>query len=277
VDTVTAELEKLIIDEKMIKEQLEVLEQFPPFHPKKQSYEGELEQELESLNKQKGIFNEQKDKFEQLYTWSQGIVKSVRWLEKNLEEYCNQALGLTLDMDPDKPSVEEYTAYKKGLDEITFNLQESQDFFDASLDGRLQRFHQIEKCMIDAQLQVIRKYPESNLRRQAIEKELLHDLAYVTDNMQLDPKVNKHREKMRQIHRDFFAVLKWQREKLASLGYGDANPKEEIQEYKAKVDPIPALPDECPVTGKQAGTVTNAVPTSDTDFTIHRLYEKEGQ
>jgi hypothetical protein len=49
--------------------------------------------------------------------------------------------------------VDEYRAYAKALDEITYNLQESQDFFDASLDGRLKNYHQLEKCMIEAQLQ----------------------------------------------------------------------------------------------------------------------------
>jgi hypothetical protein len=53
-----------------------------------------------------------------------------------------------------KITVDEYRAYSKALDEITYNLQESQDFFDASLDGRLKNYHQLEKCMIEAQLQV---------------------------------------------------------------------------------------------------------------------------
>jgi hypothetical protein len=58
--------------------------------------------------------------------------------------------------------------HAKGLDEITFNLQESQDFFEASLDGRLKRFHQIEKCMLEAQLQAIRKFPADNDRRKYV-------------------------------------------------------------------------------------------------------------
>jgi hypothetical protein len=32
---------------------------------------------------------------------------------------------------------EEAHEYRLGLQEVTWNLQESQDFFDASLDGRL--------------------------------------------------------------------------------------------------------------------------------------------
>lgn len=105
------------------------------------------------------------------------------------------------------------------MDEITYNLQESQDFFNASVDGRLKMFHQLEKCMIEAQLEVVRKYPSDNLRRQHVEQELQKDLEYVSDNMKENPQVMKHREKMRLMHVDFFSLLKWQREMMARLPF----------------------------------------------------------
>jgi hypothetical protein len=39
IESITEELNKLNLDKQMIEEQLEVLQQFPPFHPKKIEYE----------------------------------------------------------------------------------------------------------------------------------------------------------------------------------------------------------------------------------------------
>lgn len=75
--------------------------------------------------------------------------------------------------------------------------------------------------MIEAQLQAIRKYPESNLRRQHVESELIKDLEYVSNNMKEDPKVVLHRERMRDMHVDFFSLLKWQRERLIKLPWDE--------------------------------------------------------
>ena len=55
------------------------------------------------------------------------------------------------------------------MDEIVYNLEESQDFFAASLDGRLNKYHNIEKEIILSQLTAIRQFPEDNPRRVYIE------------------------------------------------------------------------------------------------------------
>lgn len=44
-------------------------------------------------------------------------------------------------------SEQEIKEYSVGLDEITYNLHESQDFFQASLDGRLKKYHNVEKSV----------------------------------------------------------------------------------------------------------------------------------
>jgi len=46
------EYTKLQLDIKMINDQLSVLEQFPPIHPKRQFYENNLNQELEAIQSQ---------------------------------------------------------------------------------------------------------------------------------------------------------------------------------------------------------------------------------
>lgn len=147
------------------------------------------------------------------------------------QRYCKDNLNLDVEVDDKisqrlakKLSVEEYKTYRRGLDEITFNLQESQDFFDASLDGRLKQYQQLEKCMIEAQLKVVRKYSEETSgRKKLAEEELAKDLEYIRSHMEEDPKVTKHRENMKQIHRDFFAVLKWQRERITAIMLDDAS------------------------------------------------------
>jgi len=73
--------------------------------------------------------------------------------------------------------------------------------------------------MIEAQLEVIRKYPPESERRKHVESELLKDLEYVEENMKEDPRVIQHRERMKSMHEDFFALLKWQREKLLRMPF----------------------------------------------------------
>lgn len=47
--------------------------------------------------------------------------------------------------------------------------------------------------------------------------ELEKDLAFVESNMEENPKVRNHRERMQRMHKDFFAILKWQRKKMAQI------------------------------------------------------------
>jgi hypothetical protein len=48
-----------------------------------------LEKELKTLLEQLEAYQKQKEHFEKLYVWSQGVVKAVQWLETHLEAYCN--------------------------------------------------------------------------------------------------------------------------------------------------------------------------------------------
>lgn len=75
--------------------------------------------------------------------------------------------------------------------------------------------------MIEAQLEVVRKYPENSPRRAVIEPELIKDLEYVVGNMTINPKVLNRRENMRTMHNDFFALLKWQREKMLRVPFDE--------------------------------------------------------
>ena len=73
--------------------------------------------------------------------------------------------------------------------------------------------------MVEALLKVVRAYPEDSPRRQAIEPELVKDLEYVEGNMTINPKVVTRRTNMRAMHQDFFALLKWQREKMLRVPF----------------------------------------------------------
>jgi len=92
VEQVDEDLIKLENDKKMIKEQLEVLDQFPPFHPKRREYEEGLERELEGLENLEKQLQEQREPFKLLADWSLQIVKTVEWLEDNI--YVSSLSGL---------------------------------------------------------------------------------------------------------------------------------------------------------------------------------------
>jgi len=290
------EMVKLDTDLKMNQEQFDVLAQFPDHHPKRQEYEKDLKAERNAMLQQKEIFIVKEKEFERLYIWGQGIVNTVEWLARNLAAYANETLNMEeqLQINDILLTPEQYKAYKKGLDEVTFNLQESQDFFSASLDGRLKLFHQLEKCMIEAQLQVIGKYPEDSPRRLYIEGELKKDLEFVMDNMNENPKVTTHREKMRQMHIDFFALLKWQRKKMKELPYKESqkitgelesllkeleSTRQADDEFQQKLD---ALSMGEVATGNQKMSslgamkcpVNNGKTTESDEAAIYKVYEK---
>jgi hypothetical protein len=78
----------------------------------------------------------------------------------------------------------------------------------------LTKYHAVEKSAIEAQLQVLRVYPEDNARRQHIEAELLKDLDYVEQNMIESNESIKRKEKMLANHKEFLKVLQFYREKV---------------------------------------------------------------
>ncbi|EGC33301.1 hypothetical protein DICPUDRAFT_36934 [Dictyostelium purpureum] len=232
------ELQKVTLDEDMINAQLEAFKSFP-IHPKRRDYEIELNEELEKLLALKKKFTTKADEYRKLHIWSNGIVKVTKWLEAGLDDYCVNHLKMDLGFQVQpKPELgkEEYKSYKEGLDEITYNLQESQDFFCASLDGRLRQYHQMEKDIIVSQIESIKKFPEDSPRRAHILSELEADLEYVSKNMTEDPSSLAKRKRMLEMHSDFFKVLRWYREKMKVLGdeYGFVDDDKRTEEEKIK-------------------------------------------
>lgn len=236
-EDITQEIAKLEFDQKMVQDQLAALEKKSLFkrHPKLKEYERNLKDELEGLMKQKEGFLEKQKNFLELSEWSKTIVKVCEWLELNMDDYCVNTLKLplTIKVKPvPKLSEEESKTYSKGLSEITYNLNESQDFFQASLDGRLNKYHNIEKQIIEAQIEALQKYPEDNARRIFVEAELRKDLEYVLSNSQENPQSTKRREKMLLAHNEFFKVLTFHKDKLKALGIDDSN----LRKYDPKYD-----------------------------------------
>jgi hypothetical protein len=238
---VTGELAKLDTDLRMLEEQIQTLEKTPSFagHPKQKSYLSDLNEEKERLIKQRELFTTKQTEYRELTEWSKGIVQVCEWLELNLDEYCSKTLDYPKlkDCKP-APKLDKEIAlrYTTGLDEIYHNLEESQDFFEASIDGRLQKYHTLEKNMIEAQLEVIRKYPETNARRQHVEAELLQDLEFVKGNMVETPDALKRREKMLSAHADFFKVLKFHKEKLRVLYIDEDSSEAQKREFDPRYD-----------------------------------------
>lgn len=175
--------------------------------------------------KKEQLHSKQKE-FQDLYEWSKTIVKVCEWLEASMDDYCSKHLDLPPRLKanikkPDDLTPEQAQSYFKGLDEITYNLQESQDFFAASVDGRLHKYHTIEKEIIEAQLELLKNYPEDNPRRIYVESELNTDREYVEGNMQENPEGMKRRQKMLKNHTEFCKVLKYHKDKLKLLGIDD--------------------------------------------------------
>ena len=242
----------------MIESQLEALRAQAHFkdHPKQKAYLSSLEVEITALVAQREAFLAKRAELQGFWEWSQVIVKVCRWLEACMEQYAQEELGIAPSKSGEAASScsssssvaagsealpeltdEECLEYGKGLDEITYNLQESQDFFRASIDGRLQQYHGYEKEIIEAQLAAIRKFPEDSPRRQHIENELVQDLEYVEHNMKDDPATMRRREKMLQAHSDYFKVLKFYKERLAARTPFRSDP---TREYNPKFDFNPA-------------------------------------
>lgn len=138
LDQVLLDLSYMKTDEEMINDQIKVISEFSDAHPKKEEYLTGLNKELKQLKEARDEFIPKAVEWEKLHKWSEKIVEIVTWLGKQLEEYSNKNFGTTLSVDPEvgKLTTEQFKVYKRGLEEITYNLQESQDFFDASLDGR---------------------------------------------------------------------------------------------------------------------------------------------
>lgn len=224
MEGVMEQLNKLDVDERMAKRQLEVLDSTPAFkiHPKAKDYRRPLLAELEGLQKQRELYVTKHQEFQDLFEWSKTIVKICEWLEANLDDYCSKKLDLPAKIlqnlqPPRELTPEEVKSYSRGLDEIVYNLQESQDFFAASVDGRLNKYHNVEKALIEAQLEVLLEFPETSERRLYISSELEKDLDYVMGNMAVTPEVEKRRHKMLRSHQEYLHVLRYQREKLQAL------------------------------------------------------------
>jgi len=226
-DEVTEEIKKLDLDLSMAKEQEAALIDNTAFHghPKQKEYLAQLEMEKKHLDNQRAQFVDKQNEYKGIYEWSQGIVRVCEWLELNLDDYCSKTLDYPKLKDvlpAPELTAEEAVKYAEGLDEIYHNLEDSQDFFSASLDGRLNKYHTLEKQIVEAQLAVVRKYSEESERRKIIEAELMQDLSFVEDNLSGDTSDMKRREKMLNSHSDFFKVLKFHKEKLKVLYFDNS-------------------------------------------------------
>lgn len=249
LDHMVSQIEAMTQDLAMCTAQLEALSSEPHFtnHPKQRNYHLSLEMEMTGLVEQRKQFQEKADELRGFWEWSQTIVKVCRWLESCMEQYAREELGLSLPESSEGTSHgsatlpeltdEECLEYGKGLDEITYNLQESQDFFRASIDGRLHKYHSYERDIIIAQLQAVRQFPETSERRKHIEGELLKDLEYVENNMKDDPATMRRREKMLQSHSDYFKVLKFYKDRLSARTPFKSDPS---REYDPQFDFNPA-------------------------------------
>lgn len=229
----TEQIEMLRVDIGMAHDQLLALKPKNDSHLKQKDYRKFIEDDLKNMTKQLEKRQEQQLEFRELWEWSEQIVKIQIWLEAHLEEYCVDHLKLKLHgsndqeqttllhghIDPQtvsksKPkelTMEEKAIYARGLDEIMTNLTESHEFFEASMDGRLLDFQYMEMEIIQSQLEVLKRYPENNKRRQYVEETLMDDLRYCQQRIASgESEVDqKRREKILKMHEDFLKLLRF--------------------------------------------------------------------
>lgn len=219
VKLVDEQLLLLDLDLKLCVKQLEVLEASKRFmiHPRGKEYKENLIEDRGNLEGKRKKYMEQKEEFESLFEWSKTIVKVCEWLEANLDHFCKQnnllpeGHKLKEEIILTEDEIKEYT---KGLNEITYNLQESQDFFEASVDGRLKIYHELELEIIDAQVKVVDDYPIECDRKAYWLQEFKEDREYVEGNMKDDDSTMARREKMLVMHRKYLQVLQYHKDKL---------------------------------------------------------------
>lgn len=223
------DMERVTADIEQSEKQTKALEDnFSRFngHIKYKEYLKTLEEERTNMKEQRDAIAKTQEHYKSLWLWSTEIVKICEWLELNLDDYCTKNLDLPPYLKnreiPPVPELnqEQIKYYSKGLDEITHNLNESRDFFQASVDGRLDKYKILEKEIIQVQLDALKQTPEEdNPRRDYIESELLEDLKSVDEQLaSAELEATKYRrEKMLKLHIDFLNVLRFFREKLHLL------------------------------------------------------------
>jgi len=225
----TEQIELLRVDIRMAHDQLLALKPKNDAHLKQKDYKKFIEDDLKNMTKQLEKRQEQQVEYKELWEWSEQIVKIQIWLEAHLEEYCVDHLKLKIHIGnhqeqggdgtrgsggkgkPKELTVEEKAIYARGLDEIMTNLTESHEFFEASMDGRLLEFQYMEMEIIQSQLEVLKRYPENNKRRQYVEETLMDDMRYCQQRIASgESEVDqKRREKILKMHEDFLKLLRF--------------------------------------------------------------------
>lgn len=228
------DLKRVSFDIYQSKEQLKVLESEENIkfrgHLKWKEYVQELKDEAQRLEAERVEIEIKRDHYKTLSVWSEKIVSICEWLELNLDDFANrnitdlpEALQKETAENAAKLralSDEEVQEFSKGLDEITHNLTESRDFFEASVDGRMTEYQSVQAEIIECQLRALEQFPsEDNPRRDYIEATLQEDLEYIHKQIRdaATAPVQNRRQRMLKMHKDFLQVLKFFTDKLHVL------------------------------------------------------------
>lgn len=213
-DAMVANLEMLEVDVKACQAQLAALDSHPGFrgHPKALQYRQFLEGELRTFDAKRVSMEAKKKEFYDLHVWSGVINQVCEWLEANLDSYALEVIPELRGKVEPRPvrqlSPDEVKQYSKGLDEISYNLQESQDFFQASVDGRLKLFHDIEKLIVRKQMETLMAAAPESERTQVLLSELAADYEHVAEQDDESEEALKRKEKMLRNHRAY--LVRWE-------------------------------------------------------------------
>lgn len=216
-------IDELDKDFNAAKAQRDALDSKPAFkgHPKVLQYREFLDKELESFAEKKKSMEKKKKEFFDLHQWSGVINEVCRWLETNLDAYALEVIpdlkGKIEVKEVVQLSSEQVKIYSKGLDEISYNLKESQDFFQAGVDGRMKLYHDIEQEIISSQIQALKQVAPDSARSVLLMEELDQDLQFAKSHDDESEETLKRRQKMLRNHRAYLKVLLYHTEKLKVL------------------------------------------------------------
>jgi len=259
-------VERLKGDIKMARVQLKSLDPFPDTHPRKKTYVKNLTNECERLESLYEPLQKKVEQYKELHHWGLKVAEGIQWLSDTFDDFVNNNLELGKKLEVKKYTLtkEQMETHLKYLNEVTYNLQESVDFFEASTDGRLHKFYILEKCMVEAQLKALAAFPEDSPRRMAEESDLEADKEFIEQNIKEGETSKKEwRRRMTELHKDFFVVLRWNRKKLKRMLGLDETLEEEKEKPKEKLSDT--------IFGKEGESDTEEKKETDKDSALFRM------
>ena len=140
----------------------------------------------------------------------------------NLDSYCSANIpnlpeSVVKSLQPETPVNKEQIAdHLLALELIGKSVTESKDYFEGALNGGLEKYYNVEKLLLEAQLQVLQKYDATSERKLISESAMRQELEHAKQQLAqiADEKVKTRRQRVVVMFNIFLAALNWFTQKL---------------------------------------------------------------